>query len=103
MITARFLLVEVIVLDAALLLETGWDTECDAVVFVDVPRPIREQRVVQNRGWTAEELTKREQNQLPLNEKKSRCNHSIDNGGRLHDAAEALEAILNTLLSHLQR
>ncbi len=94
--------IEAIILDAALLLETGWDHECDTVVFVDVPRPIRERRVTENRGWTPEELTKREKNQLPLKEKKSRCDHSIDNGGALNDAAEALEAILNTLLSSRQ-
>lgn len=93
---------EAVILDAALLLETGWDQECNTVVFVDVPRPVRQQRVVENRGWTPEELTKREKNQLPVNEKKSRCDHSIDNGGALNDAAEALETILDTLLSNRQ-
>lgn len=93
--------VEAIILDAALLLESGWHKDCNLVVFVDVPRQIRQQRVIENRGWMAEELAKRELNQLPLEEKKARSNRVIDNGGSLEAAAEALECILNALLSDL--
>lgn len=93
---------EAIILDAALLLETAWHKDCNLVVFVDVPRHIRQQRVVENRGWTAEELAKRESNQLPLEEKKKRSNRVIDNGGSLAKATDALEEILDSLLNELQ-
>jgi len=42
----------VIVLDAAILLEAGWDDLCDHVVFVDAPRSVRRRRVAEQRGWS---------------------------------------------------
>ena len=46
----------VIVLDAAILFEAGWDDLCDRVVFVDAPRSVRRQRVAKQRGWSLAEL-----------------------------------------------
>ena len=34
-----------VVLDAAILLEAGWDDLCDLIVFVDAPREQRMRRV----------------------------------------------------------
>jgi dephospho-CoA kinase len=73
--------VRFIVLDAAVMLEAGWNELCDRLVFVDAPREVRLQRLAGQRGWTAEELTARERAQLPLTEKASRADHAIDNSG----------------------
>ena len=45
---------DVIVIDAALLLEAGWNELCDAVVFIDTPYEGRLARVQIGRGWTAD-------------------------------------------------
>lgn len=71
-----------VVLDAALLLEAGWDHLCDQIVFVDVPRELRLARA-QSRGWDAGELARREATQLPLAEKKRRATVCLDNSGSL--------------------
>ena len=76
----------VILLDAAVLLEAGWQTACDAVVFVDVPEEVRRRRVQQTRGWTAEELTQREASQWPLDAKRQSADVVIDNSESLEAA-----------------
>lgn len=70
------------VLDAALLLEAGWDRLCDQIVYVDVPREQRRARA-RSRGWDVGELARREATQLPLDEKKRRATVILDNGGSL--------------------
>jgi dephospho-CoA kinase len=55
--------------DTPLLVETGLHAECDAVVFVDAPAEVRLARVA-GRGWDLAELAKRENSQLPLDNKR---------------------------------
>lgn len=90
---------EAVILDAALMLETGWSENCDTIVYIDVPEEARKRRCVENRGWTAEEFEKREANQFDTNKKKSLSNHIIDNSGTLEDAGKAFEQVLNHILS----
>ncbi len=61
-----------VVLDAAILLEAGWDDLCDRIVFVDTPRPERLRRVAATRGWSEENLASRERSQWPNGEKRRR-------------------------------
>lgn len=70
-----------VVIDAPLLFEAGLDRECDAVVFVDAPRPERLDRVSRTRGWSEDELARREAAQMPLEEKKRRADTVIVNAG----------------------
>lgn len=70
-----------VIVDAPLLFEAGVDAECDAVVFVDAPADVRLARVQASRGWTLEELERRERAQLSLDQKRARCRYVIDNGG----------------------
>lgn len=69
------------ILDAAIMLETGWHTQCQAVVFVDAPLEVRLQRVAK-RGWDAAELKRREAAQWPLEKKKALCQFVIENSGK---------------------
>jgi dephospho-CoA kinase len=80
------------VLDAALLLEAGWDKLCDKIVFVETPQEIREGRAKQ-RGWSAEEFVAREAAQMPLEAKRARANAVIDNSG----TPDETRAQVNTL------
>lgn len=81
---------DLIVLDAAVLLESGWRPVCDALVFLDVPADVRKARVRQTRGWTSADLERREASQLPLSQKRAAADVVIDNSGRLEAAGQAL-------------
>jgi len=83
-----------IVIDAAIMLEAGWDDLCDELVFIEVPRALRLERIRRQRGWTAKEVDAREQAQLPLTEKARRANTIVHNAGSLDD----LRRQINTLL-----
>lgn len=69
-----------ILLDAALLLETGADRWCDAVVFVDAPSACRKRRV-RNRGWDPGEWERRERVQWPVARKRARADWVLRNQG----------------------
>jgi dephospho-CoA kinase len=92
---------EVILLDAAILLETGWRQYCNAVVFVDVPETQRLERVKKTRGWTSEEFFARESSQLPVESKRRQSDHVVDNSGPLESAITQLKQICTQIKDDL--
>lgn len=82
---------DVVLVDAAVLLESGWSDLCQSVVFVDVPFEDRLSRVVSNRGWSEDELRRREASQLPLNEKRQVADFVVDNSGEVSNSVEQLK------------
>jgi dephospho-CoA kinase len=70
----------VAVIDAALLYETAWNRLCNGVAFVDVPLDLRRQRAL-DRRWSAQQFAAREASQWSVEDKKSRAQWVIDNGG----------------------
>ncbi len=88
---------DAIILDAAVLLESGWSDVCDAIAFLDVPDELRWQRVAATRGWTQDDWRQRERSQLPLEEKRRRATWRIDNTGPPELAARQLAALIDTL------
>ena len=70
------------IIDAPLLLEAGWASLCDCLVFVDSPREARLERA-RRRNWTAAEFDKREACQMPIAEKQTQSTHILDNSGTL--------------------
>ena len=85
---------DAIILDAALLLEAGWADECDAVVFIDTPLEKRQQRVAENRGWSVEELQRREASQWSLLKKRQAAEFIVDNSGSPETAAQQMTQII---------
>ena len=83
-----------VVLDAAIMLEAGWDGVCDKLVFVDAPRPVRLARVQAQRGWTDADLANREAVQMPGEKKKERADAVIDNGGSPEAAAAQVDELV---------
>jgi len=79
----------VLVIDAALLFEAGWDKLCDKILFVDAPRDIRLERAVA-RGWSTEQFAAREAAQLPPEEKRARSHIVIRNVRTLENIREVL-------------
>jgi dephospho-CoA kinase len=80
------------ILDAALLLEAGWDQLCDVIIFVHVPRELRLARA-RSRGWDDAELARREATQLPLEVKEGRATHRIENSGTLADLQRQVDEV----------
>ena len=67
-----------VVLDAAILLEAGWDDLCDRIVFVEASWPVRLARVSRSRGWSAEVLRAREAAQWSCESKKAMAHVVLD-------------------------
>jgi dephospho-CoA kinase len=86
--------VKLVLLDAAVLLEAGWDGVCHRLVYVDAPPDVRLRRLAEQRGWSAEELAAREAAQLPLTEKARRAGDVLDNSGPPEALARQLDELL---------
>jgi dephospho-CoA kinase len=92
-------LVEVVLLDAPILLESGWKELCDAVVFIDTPLSRRQLWTKASRGWSAEELARREASQWPIARKQSESDFIIDNSGMLFETVQQLERAVREVIS----
>ena len=86
--------VQFIVLDAAVMVEAGWHKRCDKVLFVDAPRDLRVARLKETRGWSEQELERRENMQLNLDEKKLHAHAAIVNDGDMEKLARQLKDAL---------
>jgi dephospho-CoA kinase len=87
-----------VVLDAAILLEAGWDDLCDLVVFVDAPRGERIRRASLQRGWSTAAFEARERAQMPCDEKRRRAALVITNAAGLDSLRREVDR-LEVLLS----
>ncbi|MDR3232389.1 MAG: dephospho-CoA kinase [Planctomycetaceae bacterium] len=87
---------EICLLDAPLLLESGWDILTEKIIFVDTPLEVRLRRTAE-RGWTGNELQRREAVQLPVQAKKQRADYVINNAGTLDETREQVCRILSAL------
>lgn len=90
--------IKAIVIDSPLLFESQLDRQCDTIVFVDAPEPVRRERVQGERGWGNEELRRRESLQMPLAQKRSKAAFLVNNEGPAEalrpQVADILQAIL---------
>ncbi len=82
--------VRLMIFDAAVLLEAGWRDGCDVLAFIEVPHEQRVQRVAASRGWTADELARREASQWPLDHKRNTADIIVDNSGTIEQAGQQL-------------
>lgn len=60
-----------VLLDIPLLETSPYRDRADVILFIDAPLPDRVRRVHETRGWSEEELARREASQVPLTEKRS--------------------------------
>jgi len=86
----------VIVLEIPLLYETGFDRSCDVCIVVNSPAEIIEKRLIE-KGFSPDEIRRRQQIQIPLEEKVKRANFVIDNSGDLEGVRKQVEKIWKTL------
>jgi dephospho-CoA kinase len=86
-----------VVLDAAIMLETGWDRCCDRIIYVHTPWRVRLQRLQAARGWSEKEVRERARAQLPLTEKVTRADFVIDNTAGEHYLQNQVDKMLEQL------
>lgn len=89
----------IVIFDAPLIVEAGFQDACDMVVLVTAPREERIRRIVQGRGVAADEAGGRIDAQLPDEEKTRAANVVIANDGSLGD----LEGEVDELWEDLAR
>ena len=94
-----------VLLDAALLVETGYHRKMDKVIVVYASEEDQQKRLMERDRFTAEQATARIRSQMPLAEKRQYADYVIDNQGtreeterqarelfaRLNDAAREKE------------
>lgn len=83
-----------VVLDAAVMLEAGWDNACDRVVYVDAPREMRLARVAARSGWTESDLIAREAAQWPADRKMAAADAVVVNDAGPERLRERLDELL---------
>jgi len=83
-----------IILDAAILLETGWGKRCDRIVYVHAPRRQRLERVLRQRGWDEKEVIRRGKAQWQLTDKVSRADAVINNSGTVADLGPRVDCLI---------
>ncbi len=79
-----------LVLDAALLLETGLDNVCDLIIFVEAGPEVKEERA-RLKGWPPGEVQKREGFQLPESRKKERAHFVVNNNSSKEETFRQLK------------
>jgi dephospho-CoA kinase len=80
----------IVVIDAALVFETGLADSCDVIVVVFTDKEIRANRLVRSRGMTLEQITARMASQTDPSELRDKADIVVMNDGYLEDlAAEA--------------
>lgn len=86
-----------IVMDAAIMLEAGWDDLCTELVFVSSPADARERRVSQ-RGWDRQTWEDREKTQISLDRKRQRCYFTLDNSSSVSYLVEQIRELFNQIV-----
>ncbi|MGI6632790.1 MAG: dephospho-CoA kinase [Bacillota bacterium] len=89
--------VRIVVVDAPLLLEAGVDRITDEVWVVALCRDEQVRRLMKREGYTRDEALSRIDSQMPLEEKKKRADHIIDNSGSVQETKEQVFTLWQSL------
>jgi dephospho-CoA kinase len=85
-----------VVVDAAVLLEAGWNQGVDRIVYVDAPASLRQARLIQRSGWTPAEIAGREAAQWPPERKRTAAHAILANQGDPQDLQRQVDRLLQT-------
>jgi len=78
-----------VMVEAALLVETGWDSDMDGLVVVTAPRETRIERVVKRDGVGADDVKRRIDAQMSQDDKAKRARWIIGNDSGLDELRRA--------------
>jgi dephospho-CoA kinase len=82
-----------VVCDIPLLFEKKMADRFDRIVLVDAPRPLRLERLVQERSLRETEAMDMIAAQMPAELKRARADHVIDNGGTLSELTRRVDDV----------
>ena len=88
--------IKVVVVEAALLFEAGWDSLVDEVWATDSPVEAVIERLQARNGMSAEEVLKRIDSQMDNSERLSRAHVIVDNGGNVADLESTVDRLWKT-------
>ena len=88
--------VPVVVLEAAVLLEAGWDSMVDVVWVTDTPEDAVFRRIQARTAISDEEIRKRIDSQMPAAERLSKAAVIIDNSGDLVALERTIKSLWNS-------
>jgi dephospho-CoA kinase len=95
--------VRAVVLDAPKLYEAGLDSICDAVLFVDADWATRVKRVKEGRGWSEEELRRRENLQIPLDSKKANADYVVSTHSSLDGLRADVQRVFSSVIASVKQ
>lgn len=90
--------VDVFFLEAALLIEEGYDKVCDELWYIYAPVGVRRARLKASRGYTDEKIDQMLASQLPDDEFRNACDVVIDNTRGLEEGFPDVRAQMERLL-----
>ena len=87
----------ILVLDVSLLASSPLREQCDEIVFVDADRATRLERC-RERGWSPEEMDRRDTHQASLDDKRALASRVITNSGPLDETRRQVVELLGQLV-----
>ncbi len=90
--------VQIGVVDAALMIETGTHRDYDRLVVVYCPREVQLERLVARDGLSPEDAARRVDAQLSVEEKKLYGHYVVDSSGSLEDTERRVGEVWDSLL-----
>ena len=87
-------------IEAALLIETGFDTICDELWYIYAREDVRRTRLKASRGYGDEKITAIMKKQLSEEDFRKHCDVVIDNSDTLGKSYEQIDRILEGYLWH---
>ena len=87
-----------VVIDAALIVEWGLQSELDFLIFVDCPREKRIERLIKKKGYTREEVLDRIKAQFPERYKKREADFIIKNDSDLAEVKQKAKYLWDKIL-----
>ena len=84
---------EIVVIDAALLIESGLAEKVDILIVVKLNRAGQIARVLKQKGISREQILKRIRSQLPLSKKIAIADYVIDNNGTKNNTRRQVKKI----------
>jgi len=93
----------VVVVDAALLLETGWETMVDQVWVVDAPIEKRIERLMIRDNFTRDQALSRINSQMSQQERIAKADKIIYNNSDIDSLREQVQRIWNETLKEINR
>jgi dephospho-CoA kinase len=87
----------VVIIDFPLLFELSLNKNFDKVILVYTPRSEQLKRVIARDGLTQEEVEKRLDKQIPIDEKRSLSDYVINTQGDLNDTKDQAKKIIHKL------